>query len=44
MAAIFSIRDSSDEIFNFTEYELSRKTTQGVPHDWHIFSVVAKKS
>ncbi len=31
------------EICNFTEHKLSGKTTQGVPHDWHIFSVVARK-
>jgi len=31
------------EMLSFTEHKLSGKTTQGVPHDWHIFSVVAKK-
>jgi len=32
------------EICSFTEHKLSGKTTQGVPHDWHIFSVVARKT
>jgi len=31
------------DIFSFTEHKISGKTTQGIPHDWHIFSVVAKK-
>jgi len=31
------------EICSFTEHKLSGKTAQGVPHDWHIFSVVARK-
>jgi len=32
------------EICHFTEHKLSGETTQGVPHDWHIFSVVARKN
>jgi len=32
------------EVCSFTEHQLSGETAQGVPHDWHIFSVVAKKS
>lgn len=32
------------EICRFTEHKTSGKTPQGIPHDWHIFSVVAKKS
>lgn len=32
------------EICSFTEHKLSGKTAQGVPHDWHIFSVVARKN
>jgi len=32
------------EIYRFTEHKTSGKTPQGIPHDWHIFSVVAKKS
>jgi len=31
------------EICSFTEHKLSGETAQGVPHDWHIFSVVARK-
>ena len=31
------------EIYRFTEHKTSGKTPQGIPHDWHIFSVVAKK-
>ena len=31
------------EICRFTEHKTSGKTPQGIPHDWHIFSVVAKK-
>jgi len=31
------------EVCNFTEHRLSGETAQGVPHDWHIFSVVARK-
>lgn len=30
------------EICSFTEHKTSGKTPQGVPHDWHIFSVVAR--
>ncbi len=30
------------ELFRFTEHKISGKTEQGVPHDWPIFSVVAK--
>jgi len=32
------------EIYRFTEHKTSGKTPEGIPHDWHIFSVVAKKS
>ena len=32
------------EICRFTEHRTSGKTPLGIPHDWHIFSVVAKKS
>ncbi|MCF6324097.1 MAG: methyltransferase domain-containing protein [Gammaproteobacteria bacterium] len=31
------------EICIFTEHKLSGKTSQGTPHDWHIFSVIARK-
>jgi len=31
------------EICSFTEHKLSGETAQGAPHDWHIFSVVARK-
>ena len=31
------------EIHHFTEHRSSGNTSQGTPHDWHIFSVVAKK-
>jgi SAM-dependent methyltransferase len=31
------------EIVSFTEHKTSGITPQGIPHDWHIFSVVAKK-
>lgn len=34
----------SYEICRFTEHKISGKTPLGIPHDWHIFSVVAKKS
>jgi len=39
------VRDlfKSYEICRFTEHKTSGKTPQGIPHDWHIFSVVAKK-
>jgi len=30
-------------VCSFTEHKFSGRTTQGVPHDWHIFSVVASK-
>ena len=33
----------SYEIFLFTEHKTSGLTPLGIPHDWHIFSVVAKK-
>jgi len=32
------------EILKFTEHNMSGKTPQGLPHQWHIFSVVAKKT
>lgn len=32
------------DILRFTEHKTSGTTPQGIPHDWHIFSVVAKKS
>jgi SAM-dependent methyltransferase len=32
------------EIRRFTEHKTSGNTPQGTHHDWHIFSVVAKKS
>ena len=40
------VRDifKSYEICRFTEHKTSGKTPQGIPHDWHIYSVVAKKS
>jgi len=31
------------EIIKFTEHNVSGKTPQGLPHRWHIYSVVAKK-
>jgi len=31
------------QIYRFTEHKSSGKTAQGIAHDWHIFSVVAKK-
>lgn len=31
------------EICHFTEHKRSGISTLGMPHDWHIFSVVAKK-
>jgi hypothetical protein len=31
-------------IRRFTEHKTSGNAPQGTPHDWHIFSVVAKKS
>jgi len=34
----------SYEICRFTEHKTSGKTPQGIPHEWHIFSVVARKS
>ena len=40
------VRDifKSYEICRFTEHKTSGKTSQGIPHDWHIYSIVAKKS
>ena len=32
------------DICDITEHKISGKTDQGIPHDWHIFSVVAKKT
>lgn len=32
------------EILKFTEHNVAGKTAQGLPHQWHIYSVVAKKS
>jgi len=32
------------EVCHFTEHKLSGETAQGEPHDWHIFSVVARKN
>ena len=32
------------EICRFTEHKTSGKTALGISHDWHIFSVVAKKA
>jgi len=34
----------SYDICRFTEHKTSGKTALGIPHDWHIYSVVAKKS
>ncbi len=31
------------DICRFTEHKTSGKTPQGIPHDWHIYSVVARK-
>ena len=31
------------EILKWTEHDLSGEASQGKPHHWHIFSVVAKK-
>lgn len=31
------------EIIRFTEHKSSGKATNGQPHDWHIYSIVAKK-
>ena len=31
------------EVCRFTEHKSSGKTALGIPHNWHIFSVVAKK-
>ncbi len=30
------------DILRFTEHKIDGKTPQGIPHQWHIFSVVAK--
>ncbi len=32
------------DIIEWTEHKVSGHTAQGVPHDWHIFSVVAGKT
>ncbi len=32
------------EIIQFTEHKTSGVTPEGVPHDWHLFSVIAKKT
>ena len=31
------------EVIKFTEHNLTGKTPQGTPHQWHIYSVVVKK-
>ena len=31
------------EVLKFTEHNVSGKTPQGFPHQWHVYSVVAKK-
>ena len=31
------------EILRFTEHKSSGKSPQGIPHHWHVFSVVARK-
>ena len=31
------------EVLKFTEHNVSGETPQGLPHQWHIYSVVAKK-
>lgn len=31
------------EVLRFTEHKKTGTTPQGTPHDWHIFSVVARK-
>lgn len=36
-------RFSNFKIESFTEHKTSGKTPDGEPHDWHIFSVVARK-
>lgn len=35
---------SKFEILRFTEHNVSGATPQGIPHQWHIYSVVAKKT
>lgn len=39
------VREKFDgfQILRFTEHKTSGQTSQGVPHEWHIFSVIAKK-
>ncbi len=32
------------EVLKFTEHNMAGETPQGLPHQWHIYSVVAKKS
>ncbi len=34
---------SDFEILKFTEHNVSGESPQGIPHQWHIYSVVAKK-
>ena len=38
-----SIFDNDYEILRFTEHKSSGKSPNGMPHHWHIFSVVARK-
>jgi len=32
------------DVLKFTEHNVAGETLQGLPHQWHIYSVVAKKS
>ncbi|WP_444891080.1 class I SAM-dependent methyltransferase [Microbulbifer sp. DLAB2-AA] len=34
---------SNFELLKWTEHDLSGETTDGTPHHWHIFSIVARK-
>jgi len=40
------VREKFDnfQIIRFTEHKTSGLTPQGIPHEWHIFSVIAKKN
>lgn len=42
--SVFMNSNNNFEICRFTEHRFSGKTVQGVPHDWHLFSVVARKT
>jgi len=38
-----SLFNKNYEIHHFTEHRSSGKSPEGEPHEWHVFSVVAKK-